>query len=87
MGQESWRVLLFGRLRDVYGAPEIVLQANAATAADLRAALAAAHPDLAETILVPSVRIAVNQRLVADEKATQVMAGDEIAFLPPLSGG
>lgn len=87
MGQERWRVLLFGRLRDLYGVPEIVLQAKAATAADLRAALAATHPDLAATILAPSIRMAVNQRLIADEVATPVKIGDEVAFLPPLSGG
>ena len=33
----------------------------------------------------PEVRIAVNQVLVHD--AVRLSAGDEIAFLPPMSGG
>jgi molybdopterin converting factor small subunit len=34
-----------------------------------------------------SIRIAVNQALVADETAARISASDEIALLPPLSGG
>lgn len=80
-------VLLFGRLKDSFGAASIEMPEGAGTAAELRALLIAANPDLAETLRSKSVRIAVNQELIADEAATRITHADEIALLPPLSGG
>ena len=80
-------ILLFGRLKDAFGAGFIPLPEGAATAAALRSKLAEANPDLADMLRSKSVRIAVNQTLVADEDATPISASDEIALLPPLSGG
>jgi molybdopterin converting factor small subunit len=57
------------------------------TAADLRARLAELNPILSEMLRAKTVRIAVNRELVADEAGTPVSADDEIALLPPLSGG
>ncbi len=84
-GQGS--VLLFGRLKDAFGADSVALPERADTVARLRARLAEDHPDLADMIAAPSVRVAVNQELVVDEDETTLTAGDEIALLPPLSGG
>ena len=83
----SGQVLLFGRLKDAFGAASIALPAGVSTAASLRAALADQNPDLAEMLRSKSIRIAVNQTLIADEAATRISATDEIALLPPLSGG
>jgi molybdopterin converting factor subunit 1 len=83
----SGTVLLFGRLKDAFGAASIPLPAGVATAAALRTKLAEANPDLSAMLLSKSVRIAVNQTLVADEAATAISPADEIALLPPLSGG
>ena len=80
-------ILLFGRLKDAFGASSIELPEGAGTAAELRALLIHANPDLAETLRSKSVRIAVNQELVADEAGTKIAPADEIALLPPLSGG
>lgn len=80
-------VLLFGRLKDAFGAASIAMPEGVGTAAELRALLAAENPDLAETILAKTVRIAVNHEMVADEAGTRIAAGDEVALLPPLSGG
>jgi molybdopterin converting factor subunit 1 len=80
-------VLLFGRLRDAFGAASIAMPDGVGTAAELRARLVAMHPGLAELLRAKTVRIAVNQELVADEAGTPVSADDEIALLPPLSGG
>lgn len=80
-------VLLFGRLKDAFGTDRIALPADAVSAASLRVRLAEAHPDLSDMIRAPSVRIAVNQELVMDEEGTPVGPADEIALLPPLSGG
>lgn len=80
-------ILLFGRLKDAFGAASVALPESATTAADVRAVLAKSTPDLADLILSKAIRIAVNQQLVADEVATRIHDGDEIALLPPLSGG
>lgn len=80
-------VLMFGRLKDVFGAASIALPDGVGTAAELRARLAEVNPDLAEMLRAKTVRIAVNQEMVADEAGTPVSAIDEIALLPPLSGG
>ncbi|RYZ09945.1 MAG: MoaD/ThiS family protein [Alphaproteobacteria bacterium] len=80
-------VLLFGRLKDAFGASSIEMPEGAGTAAELRALLISANPDLAETLRSKAVRIAVNQELVADEAGTWIMHTDEVALLPPLSGG
>lgn len=80
-------VLLFGRLKDAFGAPSIPLPDGAETAAALRAKLIDINPDLADILRAKTVRIAVNQELVVDEAATRISANDEIALLPPLSGG
>lgn len=80
-------VLLFGRLKDAFGAASIALPEGVGTAAELRVALAAAYPDLAAVLSAKTVRIAVNQELVADEAAVRISEADEIALLPPLSGG
>jgi molybdopterin converting factor subunit 1 len=80
-------VLLFGRLKDAFGASSIPLPAGVATAAALRASLAEANPELAQMLLSRSIRIAVNQTLVTDEGIAAISSSDEIALLPPLSGG
>jgi molybdopterin converting factor small subunit len=80
-------ILLFGRLKDAFGAASIPLPAGAGTAASLRAKLAEANPDLADMLRSKSIRIAVNQTLIANEDAVHISPADEIALLPPLSGG
>ena len=80
-------ILLFGKLKDAFGADRIDLPEGAGTAGAMRRLLAERHPDLAEVISAPSVRIAVNQELIVDEEDALLNAGDEIALLPPLSGG
>lgn len=81
------KVLLFGRLKDAFGAASVALPDGVRTAAELRTRLVELNPDLADTLSAKTVRIAVNQDLVADEAGTVVSAADEIALLPPLSGG
>jgi molybdopterin synthase catalytic subunit len=54
-----------------------------ATVKDARAAVAARHPDIVP--LLSRIAIAVNHTVVADDRA--LSAGDEVALLPPVSGG
>ena len=81
------QILLFGRLRDVFGVDAIDLPDGVSTVADLRGALGSTYPDHAHLFEGKVTRVAVNQMLVADESKTSVDAQDEIALMPPLSGG
>jgi molybdopterin converting factor subunit 1 len=77
-------VRLFARLREIAGAAEVPVDVPVgATAADAWTALALRHPEL--EAYASSVSCAVNEdyaRLTAP-----LNDGDEVAFLPPVSGG
>jgi molybdopterin synthase sulfur carrier subunit len=77
------RVVLLGKLADLAGAGEVVL-AGPLDWAGLLAGLPAA---LAEAASDPRNRIAVNGALIADKAALGASDDDEIALLPPVSGG
>ncbi len=79
------RVLLFGRLSEVAGWREHVIDPPPATLSALRALIAARWPDLAVALQGPGVQAAVNQGLVRGDIA--LASGAEVAFLPPMSGG
>ncbi len=81
------RVLFFGRLRDIAGAGERLVEARASLRSieDLIEFLAPEDDDLRRALLHPSVKIAVDQRVVA--RASSIDGAREIAFLPPFSGG
>ena len=77
-------VRLFARLRDIAGAPELALEAApGATIGSVWRQLVGEFPELAR--YEHSISCAVNadyarmDRLICD--------GDEVAFLPPVSGG
>jgi molybdopterin synthase sulfur carrier subunit len=76
-------VVFLGKLADLAGAPSLQLAAPLDWAG-LKAALPTA---LAEVLDDPRNRVAVNGALLADKAALQAGAGDEIALLPPVSGG
>ena len=78
------RVLFFGVLRDLAGRGEE--DAEFAESADLRAVLdryAALSPDMAK--MAGSIVVARNRAFAGPE--TKLAEGDEIALLPPVSGG
>lgn len=78
------RVLFFGMLRDLVGRPSE--DAEFPQGADLRAVFdsyAARHTRLRE--LAPSIVMARNQEFAP--LSTTITEGDEVAFLPPVSGG
>jgi molybdopterin converting factor subunit 1 len=77
-------VKLFAQLRDMAGSGDIQCDVpEAARVSDVWQALAAAHPALAP--FESSVSCAVNAEYV--KRQAMVHAGDEVAFLPPVSGG
>ena len=77
-------VLLFGHYRDAVpdGALTIELPAGA-TAADLARMLGQDNPRLSD--LLVRTRVAVNAEFADPE--TPLAENDEVAFLPPMSGG
>lgn len=86
-GMTSVRVLFFASLRETTGCAECRLElADAADNDSLRAALhARLGADAIQALYAPNVRLALNQTLVYPPFRLQ--AGDEVAFLPPVTGG
>jgi molybdopterin converting factor subunit 1 len=77
-------VQLFARLRDLAGTAEWTSDVPpGATVADVWQALEAAHPPVAA--IRAAVSCAVNAEFARMNAAVQ--DGDEVAFLPPVSGG
>ena len=77
-------VRLFARLRDIAGVPELTRTVPAgATIGTVWQGLVAEHPGFAE--YERSISSAVNADYARMDQA--VHDGDEVAFLPPVSGG
>ena len=77
-------VKLFARLRELVGTGDLGLEApDGATVRDVWQALVQAHP--AAAVYERSMSCAVN--LDYARMTTPVSEGDDVAFLPPVSGG
>jgi molybdopterin synthase catalytic subunit len=77
-------VRLFGPIREAAGAKELHVQLpEGATAGSLRTLLAGKHPEIAA--LGARLRVSVNRELA--EPDARLADGDEVALLPPVSGG
>lgn len=76
-------IVPLGKLADLAGAPLLQVAAPLDWAG-LKAALPA---PLAAVLDDPRNRIAVNGVLLADKAGLQAGAADEVALLPPVSGG
>jgi molybdopterin converting factor subunit 1 len=77
-------ILFLGPARDWAKGDNAALEvAEGATVADLRRVLAERYEGLGPAL--NSIRFAVNETFVCDESVLQ--AGDEVALIPPVSGG
>jgi molybdopterin converting factor subunit 1 len=77
-------ILLFARLRELTGAGELARSVPEGSAAgDVWQALVKEYPPLAE--YTRAVSVAINEEYT--RPAATVRDGDQIAFLPPVSGG
>lgn len=85
------RVLLFGALRDRAGCGELTVPVDDAVTLSALLMMAEQHaPGLSRAMTELHVAIAVNADLVAgpdDGTSMMVRHGDEVALLPPFSGG
>ncbi|MFA5494723.1 MAG: MoaD/ThiS family protein [Porticoccaceae bacterium] len=81
------KIWFFGRLGDVAGCErfEIPFDRCLVTVACLRDHLCCDNEALAKALNEPQIMVAVNQQLV--DWDSNLQQGDEIAFLPPVSGG
>ena len=82
-------ILLFGVTKDIIGSPSLSIPTSAfvgkqppKTVGELRGFLGKAYPELQK---LSSLAIAVNNNYANDEK--EINSFDEIALIPPVSGG
>lgn len=83
------RLRYLAALREAMGAAteELPVPPSGLDLASVLTLLRERHGEAAVAALTaPDVRLALNQELVAGE-ALRVVAGDELAFLPPVTGG
>ena len=77
------RVLFFAQLKDLTGCAELTLGSDGIDTNELWRQLVAAHPNLAP--FRRSTRLARNLEYLGPE--ARFHAGDEVALIPPVSGG
>lgn len=81
-------VRFFGRLRERAGSAGYpVPLAAPAGLAEFREKAAMGDSELLAALSDPAIRVAVNGTILAPGADTAVAPGDEVAFLPPFSGG
>lgn len=76
------RLVFLGRLADTAGAAEREVPAG-----PLEVILANLPPELAVALLGERIRLALNGELLTSHGGIVLRDGDELAFLPPVSGG
>lgn len=77
------RILFLGPLRDLAGEEEREVDAPL----DWAGLLQAVGPDVAEQLNEARVNVACAGKVLADKTALTAQDGDEVALLPPVSGG
>ena len=78
------KVLFFASCREIVGEREVEVEVpEGATVADLAAGIGSEHPRFLE--MEGNLMISVNQDYAGRD--TRLKDGDEVAFIPPVSGG
>jgi molybdopterin synthase sulfur carrier subunit len=77
------KLVFLGKLADLAGAPD----KDVAGPLDWQGLLAALPGPLGEALQGEKVKLAVNATVLADKTALAAVDGDEVALLPPVSGG
>jgi molybdopterin converting factor small subunit len=82
------KLVFLGKFGDVApaGLAQVALPGEVQTLSDLKDWLARQQPLLGQAMAATTTRLVVNQ-CVAHDLSTPVADGDEVAFLPPMSGG
>lgn len=79
----SINLVFLGRLEDTAGGGN----RSVPLASSVDAVIDALEPELGRALKGPRVKLAVNGILLRDRESLVLKDGDEIAFLPPVSGG
>ncbi|MCB0739180.1 MAG: MoaD/ThiS family protein [Bacteroidetes bacterium] len=77
-----FKILLFGITKEIVGSSTIQLELSEPTVGALKAKLRSLYPDLGT---LNYLAVAVNENYATDQQ--QLRLGDEIALIPPVSGG
>jgi sulfur-carrier protein len=77
------KLVFLGKLADLAGAPEM----DIAGPLDWNGLLSALHGPLGEAVLRDTCKLALNGAILTDKSALAAQDGDEVALLPPVSGG
>ncbi len=77
------KLVFLGRLEDAAGGAERVVEA----VASLDLLLSRLEPQLASALSAERIKLALNGALISDRASLTLKDGDELAFLPPVSGG
>jgi len=77
------KLVFLGKLADLAGSPEMEVEGPL----DWDGLLAALHGPLGAAVQEQRTRLALNGQVIADKNALTAQDGDEIALLPPVSGG
>jgi sulfur-carrier protein len=80
--KSRYKIKAFGITKDILGGKETVVEVEGRTVAELRQYLVSRYPQLTR---LRSLFIAVNHNYAAD--TFQLSETDEIALIPPVSGG
>lgn len=81
-------MLLFASARELADTSECDVElAPGSTTSTLRQVLASKFPLLGMTALAAETAIALNQQYVSVDDDPVLSAGDEVAVIPPISGG
>jgi molybdopterin synthase sulfur carrier subunit len=75
-------VLAFGIAKEIFGANLLAIDFDGNTSVELKDSLENQFPRLKQ---LPTYMLAVNSEYITDE--TQINVDDEIAIIPPVSGG
>ena len=79
----SVRIVFLGPLRDIAGR----LECEVAAPLDWEGLLNAVGPEVAEALRGERVHVACAGQVLPDKAALTARDGDEVALLPPVSGG
>ena len=80
--EKAYKIKAFGVAREIMGGREVLVECQGQTVATLKQALEQRFPSL---LALRSYFIAVNNVYAAD--STEIQLSDEIAIIPPVSGG
>ncbi|MGH7024753.1 MAG: MoaD/ThiS family protein [Caulobacteraceae bacterium] len=78
-------ILLFGRLSEAAGWRRTELAPAPASLSELRRRIGETWPELTEALAGTGVRVAVDHTFCTGDRP--LLAGSEVAFMPPMSGG